>query len=816
MHYFPLKRRRSDILLLIAGIVSLGVYFLLTPYWPIPSFVATPASSNYHTVDSLIREIGVSKDSVRVVPRPNYNEELVSGLVDTLGTFKAKEYFESHHLPYITRVYSIQKNIDEEVNFRITTGQSITKKNRNPLRQHYAKIELALDGSVEALEKRVQFDISLLQQDTSRLLTVLLAFLPPTYQTGTLLWAPETTEHGFSFVATVERHPYHIEKIHLTALIPDVQDSRYVLIGWEKEYVAIAKSVRPENQYSAFRGGVAVVVVLVLIGFIGVFIMQLRKKAVSIIFTLMVSVALTIYFVSVSLSFSGGLSLTAILLITISTFIFIGFLLGGMPLGGVVSLALEQFPEKFYTLRRISDSPWKSHFTGRSIVLGIALTLITECVFPVLYWLCSALGYDSSLKATIFNGSFFSLLQNPIILLSAALFFVPIVSLAISLIPSAISYRFLSPKRRIWGVLLGSMVCFGLLSGVQTEPSLPMLMYGCVLGISYVVLFYYTDVLGISVLALLQGILFFLPLSVEFAWIQVLFFMIIGVLIVPGIIGYLHSPEKVHEQDYKPEYLYKIEEEKRLRDELNAAQVVQRKLLPSKMPVYPQLDVAATCIPAFEVGGDYYDFFPLDESHLGILIGDVSGKGMSAAFYITLAKGVIVSQIQQSLSPADVLCKVNKLLYDTMERGKFISLIYGVCNTQTMEFTYAQAGHNPILHRKADGQTSPLVARGLALGLDSGLVFNQATTNHSVQLDAGDALILYTDGVTEAVNLSGEEFELDRLIQSANKNSSDSLAVLQTIVRDVESFIGKAKQHDDITLVVLKNNAQQPLPHLLA
>jgi sigma-B regulation protein RsbU (phosphoserine phosphatase) len=207
-------------------------------------------------------------------------------------------------------------------------------------------------------------------------------------------------------------------------------------------------------------------------------------------------------------------------------------------------------------------------------------------------------------------------------------------------------------------------------------------------------------------------------------------------------------------------------------------------------------------------GGDYYDFFPLDDTHLGILIGDVSGKGMSAAFYITLAKGVILSQIQQSLSPADVLCKVNKLLYDTMERGKFISLIYGVFNTATMEFTYAQAGHNPILHRKSDSSTEMLPARGLALGLDSGHVFNHATTNHSVHLDAGDSLILYTDGVTEAVNLSGEEFDIKGLLHSAGKNSADSLALLQAIITDVQTFIGKAKQHDDITLVVIKNNAQ--------
>ena len=324
--------------------------------------------------------------------------------------------------------------------------------------------------------------------------------------------------------------------------------------------------------------------------------------------------------------------------------------------------------------------------------------------------------------------------------------------------------------------------------------------------VPYIVVFFYADILAMGVIGVLNGNMFFYPLANGFPKIQVLFLFIASAILGLGAIGYFNAPEKVHEEDYKPEYLYRLEEEKRLRDELTAAQLVQRRLLPAKMPTYPMLDVAATCIPAFEVGGDYYDFFPLDDTHLGILIGDVSGKGMSAAFYITLAKGVIVSQIQQSLSPADILCKVNKLLYETMERGKFISLIYGVLNTATMEFTYSQAGHNPILIRKNNGTTEALEGKGLALGLNNGQVFNQVTSNYSIRLEPGDALILYTDGVTEAVNLSGEEFDMKGLLTSVKRPEVDALSLLQGIITDVQKFIGKAKQHDDITIVVIKNN----------
>ncbi|MFN8358742.1 MAG: PP2C family protein-serine/threonine phosphatase [Candidatus Kapaibacterium sp.] len=816
MQHFPQKRHRSDFIILAIGILSIVVYFWMKPYWPTPSFVSIPPDrTNDQILDSLMHRSGISKDTATITTRPNFNAVLSSGIADSVGTFRAKQYFETYHLPCITKIYYVQKKVQEEVNFRITTGQNITKKNRSAQSQHFLKVELTPEGDIEALEKQVIVETDSLLTDTSRLLQYLMTCLPPAYQSELSVWKPESAERGYSFVTTKKLFPYHLENIHLTALVPSSQEPRRMLIGWEKEYVPRRESTTSGEQFSSFRGGVAVIVVLVLIGFIGVFIAQLRKRAVSIAFTLLASIAVTLYFVSVSLSFSAGLSITALILISVSTFIFVGFLLGGMPLGGILSLALEQFPHKFYSVRRIVDSPWKSYFTGRSIVLSMSITMAGACIFPLSYWMFSAIGYDKPMQTMIFNGAFFSLLQNPFILISAGLLFVPLISFAIGLMPIAVSYRFFTTRRwRWWGAIVGSVLSFALLAGVQGDPTFPVLLQGCLLGLSYLILFYYTDVLGLSVMALVSGILFFLPLSSDYTLIQILYYGIIGVLLLIGMIGFLQSPEKVHEQDYKPEYLYKIEEEKRLRDELTAAQVVQRKLLPSKMPTYPLLDVAATCIPAFEVGGDYYDFFPLDDHHLGILIGDVSGKGMSAAFYITLAKGVIVSQIQQSFSPADVLCKVNKLLYDTMERGKFISLIYGIINTESMEFTYAQAGHNPILHRSSAGATEMLPARGLALGLDSGQVFNHATTDHTVRIGSGESLILYTDGVTEAVNLSGDEFELSGLLRSASKSSADSLGLLQGIVTDVQSFIGKAKQHDDITLVVIKNNTQrQQLTH---
>lgn len=805
MDYFPQIRRKTDWIVFALGAAGLVLFCMMKTYWITPELkVASPIITEAVT-DSLLHESDISHDTVTISIRPSFNSELTAAITDTLGTLATKQYIDYFKIPYVSKVTIVQKKESENVNFNLGGGPNASKKNKTTL-NYYLKFETSLDGTLLALERKKNIDLVDHGDDTTAIIKSLSWFLPPKYRDASLQWTPERTENGYSFIATVATYPHHLEKVHLTAVLPNPLAPNVWIIGWETDYQPRRELIVPDGRFATFRGVVLVIFVLIIISFIGVFIAQLRKKAVSIIFTVVASICITLYSISVTFSFAVGLSPSAIILISASTFIFVGFLLGGMPLGGIVSLSLEQFPEKFYTLRRLINSPWKSYFLGRSILTGVSITFLSTCTFPIIYWLFSSIHADKSLQTIIFNGSFFSILQSPFTIVTAALLFTPIINLAIGLLSPALSYKFFTRKWRIVGIIIGNIIFFMMFYGLQDEPSLPVLLQSLAVSATYIVVFFYADILAMGVIGVLNGIMFFYPLANGFPKIQVLFLFIASAILGLGAIGYFNAPEKVHEEDYKPEYLYRLEEEKRLRDELTAAQLVQRRLLPAKMPTYPMLDVAATCIPAFEVGGDYYDFFPLDDTHLGILIGDVSGKGMSAAFYITLAKGVIVSQIQQSLSPADILCKVNKLLYETMERGKFISLIYGVLNTATMEFTYSQAGHNPILIRKNNGTTEALEGKGLALGLNNGQVFNQVTSNYSIRLEPGDALILYTDGVTEAVNLSGEEFDMKGLLTSVKRPEVDALSLLQGIITDVQKFIGKAKQHDDITIVVIKNN----------
>ncbi|MCG3119441.1 MAG: hypothetical protein ALAOOOJD_01849 [bacterium] len=261
----------------------------------------------------------------------------------------------------------------------------------------------------------------------------------------------------------------------------------------------------------------------------------------------------------------------------------------------------------------------------------------------------------------------------------------------------------------------------------------------------------------------------------------------------------------------QPDYLDRLAEKERMKRELEIARQVQLSFLPRQLPKLPGLDIAALCIPANEVGGDYYDFVKLSDHHLGVLIGDVSGKGVSAAFYMTLTKGIIKSSVQESLSPAQVLIRANQLFYDNVERGIFVSLIYGVFDLEKRLFTSACAGHNPILLRRRQQQHPTFVSPGgLALGLERGEIFARNIHEQTTVLNDGDVYVFYTDGFTEAMNGRQEEFGESRLIAVlSNGSGTSSLDTINNLRNTVQIFTGAAPQHDDMTMVVVRISEDQ-------
>lgn len=285
--------------------------------------------------------------------------------------------------------------------------------------------------------------------------------------------------------------------------------------------------------------------------------------------------------------------------------------------------------------------------------------------------------------------------------------------------------------------------------------------------------------------------------------------ILLGMITVPFLIAFLayrSEPASKEAIRYVPDYIQRIYEREKLQKELEIARNVQLRFLPRVNPKIQGMDIASLCIPAEEVGGDYYDFIQLGDRKLGILIGDVSGKGISAAIYMTLTKGLFQARARDLFSPKEVLIHINESFYENAERGIFISMIYAIFDLTKMQCTYARAGHNPMIFwRSEKKEAAELCPSGIAIGLESGKIFDDTIREERVHLKKDDTLLLYTDGLNEAQNRFQEEFGEDKLrhilIQSGDRPSKE---ILEKIRDEISRFTLRARQHDDMTAVLIK------------
>jgi sigma-B regulation protein RsbU (phosphoserine phosphatase) len=247
-------------------------------------------------------------------------------------------------------------------------------------------------------------------------------------------------------------------------------------------------------------------------------------------------------------------------------------------------------------------------------------------------------------------------------------------------------------------------------------------------------------------------------------------------------------------------------EKRRIERDLDVARDIQRILLPMAAPEIPGFDIAAINIPASHVSGDYYDYIPVDQDRWGIAIADVSGKGVPASLIMAMCRSVLRSMVPIRGSAADVLRQVNRQLYPDIREDMFISMAYLVIQKAADTVLLARAGHDaPLLFRAADRSVTKVNPPGMALGIDSGNVFDRVTNDLKVRLDSGDCLVLYTDGVTEALDVNGSEFGIGRLIEVIQAGAGDNAAAFVTRVTEaVKAFVGNQPQTDDITLVAIR------------
>ena len=265
--------------------------------------------------------------------------------------------------------------------------------------------------------------------------------------------------------------------------------------------------------------------------------------------------------------------------------------------------------------------------------------------------------------------------------------------------------------------------------------------------------------------------------------------------------------------------LTQAKEKRRLEEELRIAHDIQMSLLPSGPVTFPGLAVTAMCRPAREVGGDYYEFMPLGEYRLGVLVADVSGKGTSAAFYMAELKGLILSLSQIYQSPKRFLVEVNRILSaNLLDSRTFITMIYAVLDLEARMVTYVRAGHTPLIYVPADGsapgRSQVLIPDGLVVGLHlEGIEekFAELLEERTLPIGEGDLFAFFTDGITEAMNeesdLFGEQ-RLSRVLEEHAHLPSDELR--ERILGDVEAFVGGAEQHDDMTIVLLRIDELPP------
>jgi sigma-B regulation protein RsbU (phosphoserine phosphatase) len=246
---------------------------------------------------------------------------------------------------------------------------------------------------------------------------------------------------------------------------------------------------------------------------------------------------------------------------------------------------------------------------------------------------------------------------------------------------------------------------------------------------------------------------------------------------------------------------HQVLEKQHLDHQLMLAGEVQASLLPRDSPQVPGYDIAGINLPTMEIGGDYYDYIPLGGGRLGLVVADVSGKGVPAALIMATFRAALRSELRREVPIADVVDSVDRLLIDSMDWSRFVTAVFGILEPASGTFTYVNCGQTPPLLLRASGERVWLDRGGPALGMPIAAVRETA----SVHLETGDVLALYTDGVVEVFAEGGEEFGLARLEQVLRAaGAADARHIISAVVNATQSHAERSDYEDDFTLAVVR------------
>lgn len=245
----------------------------------------------------------------------------------------------------------------------------------------------------------------------------------------------------------------------------------------------------------------------------------------------------------------------------------------------------------------------------------------------------------------------------------------------------------------------------------------------------------------------------------------------------------------------------KLLENKRLEEQLSIARHIQLTFLPEKDPSISDYDISGVNIPSEEVGGDYFDFIRIIDYQTGIAIADVSGKGIPAALIMASFRASLIAEIRNNYAIRTICSKVNRLLFESVEPGDYVTAFYGVLDSKNDIFTFSNCGHNRPIHLHQNGEVGYLIEGGPALGVIDKSEFEE----RPIFINKGDILLFYTDGVTEVVNSEGEEFGLEGLVETLKKyRNLPAQEIHRKIYYDITEFASPTHSFDDLTMIVLK------------
>jgi len=557
-----------------------------------------------------------------------------------------------------------------------------------------------------------------------------------------------------------------------------------------------------------FSGTHGVIILFFVVMIIIYLILFSRKEAVS----LRIAIPITI-FVSVLQVLRTGMELWG----SVFWIVLLGIVGGTIFMAGGIlflyavadAIAREQWSSKLAVTDLFHQGKFFTFASGWAVLRGIGLGIISLASYVMILFIYLDF-FEGTMKADRQLSYSFTLI------LPVAVFLLKYINLSVfneyffRLFAISVLKKWI--KKNGWVIIVGALV--GLFFSVELEASNPVVLIFSLLIPALLFAWFFVRY---EILTTLIGYFTFMMLSRSVVFVDTgnsflrqtgygLYFILI-VLILMGVSAIILKRKETDNKDrFIPDYIRRREEKERLIRELDIARSVQQQFLPKKIPLLSNYEIAAICQPAWEVGGDYYDYFHFNKNRIGFAIGDVSNKGISAAFFMTLVKGILKALSREQIEPAEILCETNRLFYDDVERGNFISMIYGILDTESGIFTFSRAGHNPLLllvGQSDDGRW--LTPPGVGIGLLPDKQFRSAIRQENIEIKVGDCIVLYTDGYSEAMNPNLEEYGEDRLKQLIERNRNHTPAeIIRELESDILKWQGKQPAHDDRTIVVIK------------